>query len=377
MRRSDVLDPAVAADLEALDAALAGAPDADPGLALFATELRELAPRPAAAFRSSLDARAARRFPRPARRQRDWGFLLKPLVGLAATAAVVALVVASPSGTGSSSMSSGGSSGASMSSEAAKATGAGGDRAAGGSTAGAGATGAGPVSALGEGRRVQRDVRLDLSTAARNFDHVTDAVVRTTQRAGGYVASSEISSSHGRGNATFELQVPVQRLDATVADLSRLAHVDNIEQASHDVTGEWDDLGRRLTDARVERRALVAALATATGDDAIRLRARLGRVTERLRSLEEQRRSLRAQTSYGTIELALTATPEPGAGGGSGGRWTPGDAWHDARRVVEVLAGVAIVVLAVLIPLAVAGAGVALGGRALRRRRREAALGSS
>jgi hypothetical protein len=57
-----------------------------------------------------------------------------------------------------------------------------------------------------------------------------------------------------------------------------------------------------------------------------------------------------------------------------GGPWTPGDALHDAGRVLEVLAGAALVGGAVLLPLALLAAAAAIAARALRRRRRESAL---
>jgi hypothetical protein len=57
-----------------------------------------------------------------------------------------------------------------------------------------------------------------------------------------------------------------------------------------------------------------------------------------------------------------------------GGRWTPNDALHDAGRVLEVSAGVAVIALAVLIPLGLVGALAAVAGRMVVRRRRERAL---
>jgi hypothetical protein len=64
---------------------------------------------------------------------------------------------------------------------------------------------------------------------------------------------------------------------------------------------------------------------------------------------------------------------QPAPGGGS---WSPGDAARDAVRVLEVSAGVALVGLAVLVPLALLGAAGGLAAGAYRRRRREAALQS-
>jgi hypothetical protein len=56
------------------------------------------------------------------------------------------------------------------------------------------------------------------------------------------------------------------------------------------------------------------------------------------------------------------------------GSWTPGDAAHDALRVLEVIAGIALIAAAIAIPLALLGLLTALTLRYTRRRRREHAL---
>jgi hypothetical protein len=243
-----------------------------------------------------------------------------------------------------------------------------------------GAAGGGSVAPLPPtepppGRRVERDVRLDLRAPAALFADTSDGIVRTTQRFGGFVASSQISSASAGGTATFVLQIPSDRLDTALAALSRLGHVTNLEQSTQDVTDAFDTLQRQIGDARIQRRSLIAELATASGTRAARLQARLDRVNARLRLLLQQRRDLSSRTNYASVELSLTATRKGAGAAPPGGRWTPGDAWHDAKRVLEVAAGVVIVVLAVLVPLALLGGAVALGAQAVRRRRREAALG--
>ena len=74
------------------------------------------------------------------------------------------------------------------------------------------------------------------------------------------------------------------------------------------------------------------------------------------------------------MDLTVTATRAQAAAPPSDDRFTPGDALRDAGRALEVAAGVAILALAVGLPLALlGGVGFATAG-ALRRRRREAAL---
>ena len=57
-----------------------------------------------------------------------------------------------------------------------------------------------------------------------------------------------------------------------------------------------------------------------------------------------------------------------------GDRWTPGDALSDSVRVLEVIAGVLMICLAVLLPVAAIVVLAAIAARILTRRRRERAL---
>jgi hypothetical protein len=374
MRRPEPLDPAVERDLAALDAALAGEPDAGVELALLVRDVRAAAPRLDAAARGRLDARiagtstAAAPGATPARR---WPRLrvrvLVPAFGVVA-AALVALVLVGPARDGGD-----------VVRRPAPAPNA--EVQSGSSSASGGAGGATPAPSLAPaapapapGRRVERGVELSLGARAGRFDEVTDGVVRTTQRTGGFVADSQVRRAGSRGTATFVLRIPAARLDAAVADLSRLAHVRSIAQSSTDLTGATDGTAGRLRDARAQRRALVTALATASGARADRLRARLNRVTGRVRALERSLRALRARTTYATVDLTVTEARDEAAAPARHDRWTPAAAWRDARRALEIAASIAIVALALGLPLALLGGAAAVTARAVRRRRREAAL---
>src|SRR3954470_6917203 len=393
MRRPEPLDPVVERELSALDAALAGAPAADAELALLVREVRAAAPRLDAAARERLDACAATAAA-PAKRTRRWRLpglqVLVPALGVVA-AALVAVVLVGRAGDSGESASTGADAPAELQTDSGGASSASRPAAPGGSAGGAapaapggsagGAATPAPAPSLATsaprpapGRRVERTVTLSLGTTATRFDAVTDGVVRATQRFGGFVAESTTSRSRTRGTASFVLRIPTARLDAAVADLSRLAHVRSIEQATTDLTGRTDGTAARLRDARTQRRAIVAALATASGARADRLRARLRTVSARVRGLERSLRALRARTTYATGELTVTRTRGRAAPPNSDDRWTPADAWHDARRALELAAGVAIVALALLLPLALLGGAAAMAGRGVRRRRREGAL---
>ena len=80
--------------------------------------------------------------------------------------------------------------------------------------------------------------------------------------------------------------------------------------------------------------------------------------------------------AYSNITVRIqSTTPTPGrAGPGHSSGFTIGKAAHDAGRVLVVVAGVALIVLAVMVPVGLVAALVAWVGFAVRRRRREQAL---
>jgi hypothetical protein len=84
-------------------------------------------------------------------------------------------------------------------------------------------------------------------------------------------------------------------------------------------------------------------------------------------------RDLRSRTVYSTVSVTLEQD-KGGAGTGGAGGGT-GAAWHDAVHSLEALLNFAIRALGVLLPLGLLAGLAGLGGRTLRRRRREAALG--
>jgi len=380
MRRHEpTLDPAVAAELEALEAALAGHPAAEPELAALVRDVRAEAPAMAPDFRARLDRRVERGFERALPRRRFAS--LRPMIPALAVAgcvlAALVAVVLSAGGGSNDSASSAGSTAAPLaaqeqSSDSAK--GSAGSGSAG--TASSGSALAAPApSAPARQRRVERSTRLELTTT--DVQAASDGVVRATQATGGFVQSSQVSTGDGRSTASFVLRVPTSRLDDALARLSRLGHVRSLQQSADDITNVYNGASTRLAEARAERRALLRALDKAT--TAAQITSLRARIADNRRALQRDQRELdavRNRANYATIGLELTGVARKHATVPSGGPWTPGDAAHDAARVLEVSAGVALIALAVLVPLSLVGAAGGFAAVAVRRRRREAALSS-
>jgi hypothetical protein len=365
-RRETTLDPTVVAELEALEAALAGDTAAEPELSALVRDVRAQAPAMEPGFRARLDERVNRGFakaPRPQKRRRPRG--LVPALGVAGCVLAAIVAVALTSGAKNDDSTSGGG-GVALESQARK------DSASGGSgSSSAAAPSVAPQAA--RTRKVEHTTRLELTTT--DVQKAADGVVRATQAAGGFVQSSQVASGDGRGSASFVLRVPTDRLDDALASLSKLGHVRSLQQSAQDITGAYDSAASRLAEARAERRGLLRALAKATTAEQISsLRARIADNRRDLRRYQGDFNALRRRANLATVEVEVVGRArkqQPAPGGGS---WSPGDAAHDAVRVLEVSAGVALVGLAVLVPLVLLGAAAGFAAAGYRRRRRESAL---
>jgi hypothetical protein len=229
------------------------------------------------------------------------------------------------------------------------------------------------ITKSGGARKVERTAELVLETPAARFDATSDDVVHTVDRFDGIVASSSIGSDDtSGGEATFELRIPTARFDAALAALSKLGHVAERRQDLEDITGSFTTLQDRLADARAERRGLLRALARATTQAQVEsLRTRLRDVRDTIARLNGDLAALRRRADLSRVTVTVRGVE--GSGGG-GGRWSPGDAAGDALRVLEVMAGVAVIALTIAVPLGLLGLAVVLAARSLRRRERERAL---
>jgi len=361
------------------------APDTlPPELAELGELLREDPPRPDPAWARALDDRAAAGFPRPPRRA--WWTRLVPsrqvLLPAMGFACVVALVVGlasiSPDGGDSGSQGSGGGSAASSapaptdeSSGDEKVPMMGRPRS---SAISPGPGGGSPGSDSRTRRLQERSAALTLAARPRQIEDVADGIVRVTDAAGGFVASSSVSGGSPAGGQ-FELRIPTARLQKALGDLSRLAHVRSRTQSTRDITAEGVSVRGRLRELQKERTGLLRALARATTlNETESIKARLRTVNASLAVVRAALRRVSNRARYANVSVALVADRSAGAAGDGDTRWTPGDALRDAGRVLEVVAGVTLIALAIALPIGViVGLGV-LAGRATTRRRRARAL---
>jgi hypothetical protein len=384
------MSPDARRELEAVDAALAGAAIApeNAALAQLTLTLRDLRPSPAPDFTRALDARAAGGF-RGERRRRTRGAtataggrraigagLGRPALGAGlAVVVAVALVLGlalpgahRPGPTshalpapvlGASGQAQAGRAGAELGTPAKGAA----------SAAGASVPPAG--EAFGAERQVERTSTLDIGLPARSIQSAAQRVFSLVSAYGGYVAQSSVSSGQ-EGGASFDARVPAGNLAGAIAALSHLGHVRSETDTTNDVTDRYDALRRSLGDARAERASLLKQLAAAgSSAQAASIAARLRAVEARIAGLQGALRALTNRIDY--TPLALSLTPERAPAASSGGL-TPGGAAGDAARVLDAALAVLVIAAAAALPIALVGL-AAWGALALTRRRlREQAL---
>ena len=189
------------------------------------------------------------------------------------------------------------------------------------------------------------------------------------------MVSSQITSG---SSGEFELRVPSSRLQRALSRLSAIGKVRERSQGSQDITGAVVSVNERLKDARTERRSLLRQLAKATTvNQTESIRRRLRIVSGQIAAAKRDLRSVKRRASYSTISVQLLADRRAGSSASDdddSSGWTPGDAWRDAGRILEVSAGVLMIAAALALPIGLVALLLWLAMRQAAQRRRERAL---
>lgn len=232
-------------------------------------------------------------------------------------------------------------------------------------------SGGGGVAPATDDRLIDATARLTLGAEAEDVQGVANEVVAVTDRYDGVVLDSQVTTDQGGARAAFTLEIPYAELDSALTDLSELGDVISRTEVGDDITQRavrsqkqlakvLEDLNKarielELADTRRERLILESEIdSLVAGADA--LRADVGQ-TQR-------------QARFATVNVDITSN---GSASDEDG-WSLSDALDDAGRVLEVIGGIALISLAVLLPLALVGTLVYLATARSRRRSRERTL---
>jgi hypothetical protein len=205
------------------------------------------------------------------------------------------------------------------------------------------------------------------SDAAQVFD--------TVHAVNGIVLSSSVSGgAPGDSGARFDLLIPAAKLGDALADFSAIDTVVSRHETTDDITAPTVRVGEHLRDSRATIDGLLVQLAGAdTDEERAEVEAELRTERRHAASLRSQATTLDRRANLSRVSLRIdtgaAATPVD-----ESGSWGVGDALGDAGHILGIAAGVTIVGLAILAPLALIALLLWLANRARIRRSRERAL---
>jgi len=217
-------------------------------------------------------------------------------------------------------------------------------------------------------RLVDATARLSLGTEASKVQDVANQVVEVTDRFDGIVLDSQVTSDQGGARASFSLEIPYKQLDAALTDLSGLANVISRTEGGEDITAKAVRARRDLANTLEQvRKARIALIEADTRQDKLVIQSQIDSLNASADAQRTELNGVQRQGRFATVDVEVSSDKSDS---GSGGGWSLDDAFHDAGRVLEVIAGIGLVTLAVMLPVSlIALLGWAIASRTIRRRR--------
>ena len=233
----------------------------------------------------------------------------------------------------------------------------------------------GPNAAGVENRKVAQEAEITLGTKPEDVQDVSNQIVDTVDEHNGIVLDSEVQDGPaGEAGAEFSLMIPSAKLESAIAELSGIADLRARNQETEDITAPTLTVEDSLQTSRARVESLVGELAEAGSDEErAEIEDELG---------QERRKAARLTTRLNNLERKANLTPvavtvETGgdtSADDDDSSWGVGDALDDAGRMLAVAAGVALIALAVAIPIAALVLIALAFNRAWVRRARKRAL---
>ncbi|MBV9363949.1 MAG: DUF4349 domain-containing protein, partial [Solirubrobacterales bacterium] len=145
--------------------------------------------------------------------------------------------------------------------------------------------------------------------------------------------------------------------------------------SSQDITDQYGAAQRSLADARALRTSLLKQLAGATTTEQVdSLNAQIHDAEASISSDQATLNRLNHQVGFSQLSVEINARSAPAPVSHGNGGFGIGQAAHDAGRVLTVAAGIALIGIAALLPVALVAGLAWWVGSTVRRRRREQAL---
>ncbi len=235
--------------------------------------------------------------------------------------------------------------------------------------------GAGPYASNAGHRDIERSAEMVLGADPSKVNSDAAQVFDAIHAVNGIVLSSSVTGGvAGHAGARFELLIPAAKLGDALADFSAIDTVVSRHEATDDITAPTVRTSEHLRDSRATIDGLLVQLAGAdSNEERAEVEVELSAERRHAAGLRSQATKLSRRANLSRVSLRI----ETGAAATSAdedGSWGVGNALGDAGHILGIAAGVTIVGLAILAPLALIALLAWLANRARIRRGRERAL---
>ncbi len=220
-------------------------------------------------------------------------------------------------------------------------------------------------------RDIERSAEIGLLADPADVTDDSAAVFSAVHDAHGIVLHSTTTSGK-RAGANFDLLIPSTRLGDALAAFSAIDEVGSRHEATEDITAPTVSASERLRDSRARIDGLLAQLSSAeTETEMAAIESELDRERRHASRLRGQLDKLEQRTELSRVSVRIETG---GSSTDSGGSWGIGDAFGDAGHILGIAAGVTLIGLAVLGPLALIALLAWLAHRTWVRAQRRRAL---
>ena len=148
-----------------------------------------------------------------------------------------------------------------------------------------------------------------LNILATNYDEASAAIEKLAAAHGGYVEKLDAKAQTGNARElSASLRIPAKQLDAFLADVRKLGHVEEENRSNEEVSDQYVDLQAHLKSARATEQRLIELLGTRTGklEDVLEAERELARIRGEIESMQGQSALLVHRVSYATVEVNLS-----------------------------------------------------------------------
>ncbi len=220
-------------------------------------------------------------------------------------------------------------------------------------------------------RKIERSARIFLLADPADVAADSADVFAAVHEVDGIVLHSTTSAGEDAG-ARFDLLIPSAKLGDALAAFSAIDEVGARHEATADITAATVSARERLQDSQARIDALLNRLAAAEGEaEMAAIETELRRERRHAARLRAQLDQLQRRADYSRVSVQIESGE---AALGSGGAWGAGDALDDAGRILAVAAGVVLLGLALVAPVALLALLAWLAHRTWLRRARKRAL---